>query len=77
MTAVLIAALQVTHIVVSILLIAIVLLQVRMQGMGSVFGQGSSTTRVRRGMEKTLFQFTIGLAAFFIILSLVSVIVQR
>ena len=71
------AALQILQIIVSILLIVVVLLQVRMQGLGGVFGQGSSVVRVRRGLEKTLFQFTIGLAAFFILLSILPVIVQR
>ena len=72
-----IAALQVVQIIVSLLLIGVVLLQVRMQGLGSLMGGATATTRVRRGFEKTLFQFTIALAVFFVALSLISVVVQR
>lgn len=72
-----IAALQVLQTLSAILLVIVILLQVRMQGLGGVFGQATSTVRVRRGLEKTLFQFTIGLSIFFVILALVSVIIQR
>ena len=52
------------------LLIAIILLQVRGAG-GGLFGGGSvESFRTRRGLEKTLFQFTIGLAVVFVILAL-------
>lgn len=72
-----IAALQLIQILLALVLIGIILLQVRMQGLGGVFGGGSSTVRVRRGLEKTLFQFTIGIAIVFVLLSIVSVMVQR
>ena len=36
---------------------------------GGLFGGGQSSGRTRRGLEKTLFQFTIVLAAVFLLVS--------
>jgi preprotein translocase subunit SecG len=58
---------------VGIVLIAIVLLQVRGGGLGGIFGQADTTFRTRRGVEKTLFQFTIALVVLFVTLAIVSV----
>ena len=41
--------------------------------MGGVFGGASAGFRTRRGLEKTLFQATIGLIVLFVLISLVSV----
>jgi preprotein translocase subunit SecG len=57
-------------------LIASILLQSRGAGLGATFGGESSVYRSRRGVEKTLFQFTIALAALFVIVSLISYLVQ-
>jgi len=38
-----------------------------------LFGSGGSSVRTRRGLEKTLFQFTIILAAIFLGISILSV----
>jgi preprotein translocase subunit SecG len=53
-------------------LVVIILLQVN-EGGGGLFGSASSTVRTRRGMEKTLFQFTIFLAIAFVVISIISV----
>ena len=66
------AFLAVGQIVVSIGLVAFVLLQARGAGLSSAFGGDSSVYRSRRGIEKTLFRFTIVLAILFVIFSLVS-----
>jgi preprotein translocase subunit SecG len=50
-----------------------VLLQVRGGGLGGIFGQPDSTFRVRRGLEKTMFQFTVVLVIIFITISILSV----
>jgi preprotein translocase subunit SecG len=63
---------NVAQIIVSVVLIAVLLLQVRGGGLGGIFGQPDSTFRARRGIEKTLFQFTIALVVLFIILSILS-----
>ena len=60
------------QIVVSIGLVAFVLLQARGAGLSSAFGGDSSVYRSRRGIEKTLFRFTIVLAIVFVIFSLIA-----
>ena len=64
--------LNVIHIFISVLLIATILLQVRGQGSG-LFGSAEGSFRTRRGLEKTLFQFTIVLIVIFILISIISV----
>ena len=63
--------LNVTLILVSILLVAVILMQVRGEGSGA-FGAAQGTFRVRRGVELLLFRFTIGLAILFIGLAILS-----
>lgn len=60
------------QLLVSILLVVVILAQVK-EGGGGLFGSASSTIRTRRGLEKTLFQFTVFLAAAFLIISIISV----
>jgi preprotein translocase subunit SecG len=47
-------------------------MQVRGQG-ASLFGSAEGSFRTRRGIEKTLFQFTIALVVLFIVFSILSV----
>lgn len=68
--------LGIAEILVCIGLIAAILLQSRGAGLGATFGGESSVYRSRRGVEKTLFQFTIVLAILFVLVSLVSYLVQ-
>ena len=66
-------ALNLVTIIVSILLIAVTLLQTKGSSFSGAFGGGSdSIQRTRRGFEKTLFQFTLGIAGFFLVLSIMS-----
>jgi preprotein translocase subunit SecG len=64
---------NIAQIIVSVALIIMVLLQVRGGGLGGIFGQPDSTFRVRRGLEKTMFQFTIVLVIIFVTISILSV----
>ena len=57
---------------ISLLVVAIILLQVRGQGAG-LFGSAESSFRTRRGVELVLFRFTIFLVALFIGISIISV----
>ena len=57
---------------VSIVLILVILFQVRELGSG-LFGSATTTYRVRRGLEKVLFQATIVLVIIFIVVSILSV----
>jgi preprotein translocase subunit SecG len=68
--------LALAEILVCIGLIAAILLQSRGAGLGATFGGESSVYRSRRGVEKTLFQFTIVLAILFVFVSMVSFLVQ-
>jgi len=55
------------------LLVTSILLQVKGAG-GGLFGGGEAQFRTRRGVEKTLFQLTIGLAVLFVALALLRLI---
>lgn len=66
------SAIQILQISVSIILVMIILMQVRDSGAG-LFGSSSTTFRVRRGVEKVLFQLTIFLSAVFVVVSILSV----
>ena len=60
------------QLLVAVLLIAAILLQVRTQDLGGVFGAQASVFRARRGFERTLFQSTIALAVIFVLLAIAS-----
>jgi preprotein translocase subunit SecG len=60
------------QLLISVLLIVTILIQVRGQGTG-LFGSAESSFRTRRGIELTLFRFTIFLVAVFIGVSIISV----
>ena len=64
-------ALNIVHILVSVLLVAVILLQVKGQGTG-LFGAAENSFRTRRGVELAMFRFTIVLIVIFIGLSIVS-----
>jgi len=64
--------LNIVQILISITIVLIILGQVKEGGSG-LFGSAQSSVRTRRGLEKTLFQFTIFLAAVFLIVSIASV----
>ena len=64
--------LNVAQILVSVVLVLIILSQVREGGSG-LFGSAQNGVRTRRGLEKTLYQFTIVLIGIFLIVSVISV----
>ena len=63
--------LAVAAILVSIALIAVILLQVRGEGVGGL--QSGSFVRTRRGLEKNLFQLTIVLSVLWLAIAALSV----
>jgi len=65
--------LLIAQILVAIALIIVVTLQVRGGGLGGIFGQPESVYRTRRGVEKSLLQFTVALAVVFVILAILVV----
>jgi preprotein translocase subunit SecG len=64
--------LYIAQIIVAVALIIVSLLQVKGGGLGGIFGQADTVYRTKRGVEKTLFQFTIVLVVIFVVLSIVS-----
>ncbi len=67
-------ALQIVSILVSIMLIVMILLQAKGGGLGNLLGGDPSggISRTRRGLEKTMFQITVGLAIAFLTISILS-----
>jgi preprotein translocase subunit SecG len=63
--------LAIAEILISIALIAVIMMQVRGEGVGGL--QSGSFVRTRRGIEKTLFQLTVLLSVIFLVVSAVSV----
>ena len=70
-------AINVIQIIVSVTLIAILLLQMKGEGLGGIFGGDSSVYHQRRGLEATLFNITIVLSTVFLVLSLFSAMAPR
>jgi protein translocase SecG subunit len=68
------SAIQFAEIIISITLVLIILLQAKGSGgLGGIFGGAeSSGFRTRRGIEQTLFRFTIVLAVIFVAIAAVS-----
>lgn len=68
--------LNIAQIIVSVALVAVILLQTKGGGMGSVFGgTDSAVYRTRRGVERTIFNITIGLSIAFFAITILNVIV--
>jgi preprotein translocase subunit SecG len=68
---------NIAQIVISVALTAAVLIQIRSSGLGSVFGGAESTIyRTRRGVERLLFNVTIGLVIAFFVITILNVIIS-
>lgn len=65
--------LNIAQIIVAVVLIGTVLLQVRGGGLGGIFGQQTGMYRTKRGIERTLFRFTIFLMVVLIVVSIFAV----
>jgi preprotein translocase subunit SecG len=66
-------SLYIIQIILSIAIISLVLLQAKGGGLGSIFGGSGGVYRTKRGVEKTLYQATIGLSVAFFVISLMIV----
>ncbi len=66
-------ALRIVQVILAVFLSVLILLQSRGSGLGSVFGGDGNVFQTRRGIELTLFKFTIGIAAAFLVVSLLVV----
>jgi len=67
---------NIAQIIISVALTVVILLQTKSGGMGGVFG-GAETAiyKTRRGVERTLFNITIGLSIAFFVITILNVIV--
>ncbi len=64
------ASLHIVQAILAIFLLLLVLFQSKGAGLGSIFGGSESVFTTRRGIERTLFNFTIGTSAAFLLTSL-------
>ena len=69
--------LNIVQIIVAVVLIIVIMLQARGSGFSATFTSDSSIYRTRRGVEKALFNFTIGMAIVFVLLSIGSVMLAN
>ena len=71
-------ALSIIQMMLAIVLIVVVLMQTKGSTMGGIFGGGDSSSvyRTRRGFERRLFQFTIGLSVVFFLIALANSMVD-
>lgn len=67
---------EVAQTILSVVLIAIILLQTKGSSFsGAMGGDSGSIYHTRRGLEKTLFQLTIALAVIFVVVSVFSAVI--
>ena len=68
-----ITALRIVQVILAIFLTILILMQSRGAGLGSVFGGDQGVFQSRRGIELTIFKFTIGVGVAFLLVSLLVV----
>ncbi len=66
----------VINIVVSIVIVALILLQGKGAGLGSAWGGGGELFQTRRGVEKITLRLTVFFIVIFFILSLISLLIK-
>lgn len=69
--------LYVIQIIISAALVAAILLQTKGSGLGGIFGGTGAVYTSRRGVEKTLFNITIGLTVAFFVFATIIVILAE
>ncbi len=70
--------LNIAQIILSVALIAAIILQSKQAGLGGLAGGDTGGVfRARRGVERSLFQLTIGLSVVFFLVAIFSVIFGR
>ena len=66
--------LNLAQIVIAVALIAVIMLQTKGAALGGVFGRSDSAVyKTRRGVEKTIFNVTIGLSVVFFVMAVLHV----
>ena len=72
-----ITVINIVQIILSLTLIVILLLQMKGEGLSGAFGSDSPVAHQRRGLEATLYNITVALAAIFMVLSIASALAPR
>jgi preprotein translocase subunit SecG len=67
---------KISQIFFAFLMMLAILLQNRGSGLSGIFGGSDNVYRTKRGVEKTLFIATIGLAVAFFLASLLSIVIK-
>jgi len=68
--------LNIAQIVIAVAMTVVIMLQTKGAALGGVFGRSDSAVyKTRRGIEKTVFNVTIGLAIVFFVLAMLNVMV--
>ena len=62
----------IAQIILGIVLTVLVVMQTQNSGAGGMFGSDTTVYRTRRGLEKTLYQATIAITAFFFVISILA-----
>ncbi|HCS78386.1 TPA: preprotein translocase subunit SecG [Patescibacteria group bacterium] len=68
------AVILILQVVIAVALTTSILLQAKGSGMGSAFGDTSQQYRSKRGVEKLLYRGSIILAALFLLIALINVL---
>ncbi|MEK7465693.1 MAG: preprotein translocase subunit SecG [Patescibacteria group bacterium] len=67
---------RIAQIIVSLILVALVIIQERSSGLSGVFGGGGSAPyQTRRGMEKFIYFATIAVGVIFVVLAVLNLVV--
>ncbi len=72
-----VTVINIVQIIISLTLIAILLLQMKGEGLAGAFGSDSPVAHQRRGLEATLYNITVALVVVFLVLSLLSALAPR
>lgn len=66
---------NIVMIIISVTLIAVLMLQIKGEGLSGAFGSDNPVSHQRRGLEATLYHVTIVLSILFLAFALVSALV--
>ncbi|MER2598150.1 MAG: preprotein translocase subunit SecG [Caldilineales bacterium] len=65
----------IVQIILGILLIALIMMQAKNLGTGSLFGASDTLTTTRRGFDRTLFNLTVAVSVLFFLVAIISAVV--
>lgn len=67
---------NIAQIIISVALTVAILLQLRSSGMGGIFGGSESAVyRTKRGVDRMLFNVTVGLSVTFFIITILNAVI--